>query len=780
MGAAPRPPGTKRPRMIARGWVQAAILVTLGGFFVLGFLAIRTYQAQPPIPDRTVSASGETVFTGDDVRDGQKVFLRTGLMQYGSIYGHGAYLGPDFTADYLNRSATLVRDYYGGEKSAGAGDRTVGDYRVNRYDETTGTLVWSDAQAAAFTELTRHYAGLLGSPDGKQGLRPDAVTDPEEIHDVTAYFGWTAWTAAAERPGHDYSYTNNWPSEPLVDNEPTGHTVTWSVLSLIFLLVGSGALFAAFGRWNFLGWHRRDHRELRFHAPDRVRLTPAQRATAWFFLVMAGLFLAQVLLGSAAQHYRADLQSFFGIPLDRWLPYNLVRTWHTQLSIFWVVTSFLAIGVFIAPLIARGWEPRGQALLTRALLGALVVVVVGSLLGELAGQRGWLGDLWAQLGNQGWEYLDLGRVWQTLLTLGMVIWVVILFRGLRRRLQGESVANMPWLFFLAALALPAFYAVGLLASPDSQFTAADFWRFIVVHLWVEDFMELFTTATVAYLFVLLGVVRERVALAVIFLDIVLYGAGGVIGTMHHLYFSGEPAEHLALGATFSALEVVPLLFLTVEAWGFLQIGARRHSPSDTPFPHRWAVMFLAAVGFWNFLGAGVFGFLVNLPIVSYYEMGTGLTANHAHGAMMGVYGMLAVGFAVFALRYFIPENAWSDRWPRLAFWSLNLGLAWMSFATLLPSGALQLYKVVESGYADARSLGYLQGDTNVFLEWLRLPGDVVFIAGGVLPLLWMTWLGVRHRAGRTRQPEDAELSLLFTEVGPGTTRADGEEEVVAP
>lgn len=758
--------------MIARGWVQAAILVTLGGFFVLGFLAIRTYQAQPPIPEQTVTSAGEVVFTGDDVMDGQKVFLRTGLMQYGSIYGHGAYLGPDFTADYLHRSATIVRESYGGADSADAHDRTVDDYRTNRYDDSTGTLVWSDAQAAAFTELTGHYAGLLGSPDGKQGLRPDAITDPGEIHDVTAYFAWTAWTAAAERPGHDYSYTNNWPSEPLVDNEPTGHTVTWSVLSLVFLLVGTGALFTAFGRWNFLGWHRRDHRELRFHSPDRVRLTPAQRATAWFFLVMAGLFLAQVLLGSAAQHYRADLQSFFGIPLDRWLPYNLVRTWHTQLSIFWVVTSFLAIGIFIAPLISRGWEPRRQALLTRILLGALVVVVVGSLLGELAGQRGWLGDLWAQLGNQGWEYLDLGRVWQTLLTLGMVIWVVILFRGLRRRLRGESVANMPWLFFLAALALPAFYAVGLLATPDTQFTAADFWRFIVVHLWVEDFMELFTTATVAYLFVLLGVVRERVALSVIFLDIVLYGAGGVIGTMHHLYFSGEPAEHLALGATFSALEVVPLLFLTVEAWSFLQIGARRHSASDTPFPHRWAVMFLAAVGFWNFLGAGVFGFLVNLPIVSYYEMGTGLTANHAHAAMMGVYGMLAIGFAVFALRYLIPENKWSDRWPRLAFWSLNLGLAWMSFATLLPSGALQLYKVVESGYADARSLGYLQGDTNVFLEWLRLPGDVVFIVGGVLPVLWMTWLGVRHRVGRTRQPGDAEVSLLFTEVGAGPSGPD--------
>ncbi|GAA0909052.1 nitric-oxide reductase large subunit [Streptomyces thermoalcalitolerans] len=765
--------GGRRPRMIARGWVQAAILVTAVGFLVMGLLAGRTYQAEPPIPDRVVSTTGEQLFTGDDIRDGQRAFLRNGLMQYGSIFGHGAYLGPDFTADYLHRSATYVQKQYANSGAADAHDRTVADFRTNRYDSRTGTLVWSEAQAKAFRQLTAHYADLLGRPEGKQGLRPNAVTDPDTVHDLTAYFGWSAWAAAAERPGKNYSYTNNWPAEPLVNNTPTGHTVTWSVLSLIFLLVGAGALFAAFGRWNFLGWHGRDQRMLRFHAPKDVSLTPAQRTTAWFFFVMAALFLVQALLGAATQHYRADLGSFFGIPLDRLLPYNLTRTWHTQLAIFWVVTSFLAIGIFLAPLIARGWEPVRQALLSRLLLGALAVVVFGSLLGELAGMRGWFGGLWSWLGNQGWEYLDLGRLWQVLLVAGLAIWTAILYRGLRRRLVAESVANMPWLFFLAALALPAFYAVGLVATPDSSFTEADFWRFIVVHLWVEDFLELFTTVTVAYLFVLLGVVRERVALQVIYLDIVLYSAGGVIGTMHHLYFSGEPAEHLALGATFSALEVVPLLFLTVEAWSFLQLGARRHSPSQTPFPHRWAVMFLAAVGFWNFLGAGVFGFLINLPIVSYYEIGTGLTANHAHAAMMGVYGMLAIGFAMFALRYLIPEDRWSDRWPRLSFWSLNLGLAWMSFATLLPGGALQLYKVLDAGYADARSLGYLQGRANVILEWLRLPGDVVFLVGGVLPLLWMTWLGIRHRVKGSRSPDAPTQDLLFTEIVPDDTEKDG-------
>ncbi|HEU4941827.1 MAG TPA: cbb3-type cytochrome c oxidase subunit I, partial [Gaiellaceae bacterium] len=380
--------------------------------------------------------------------------------------------------------------------------------------------------------------------------------------------------------------------------------------------------------------------------------------------------------------------------------------------------------------------------------------------GELAGIHGWIRGYW--LGNQGFEYLELGRFWQVLLVAGLFAWAAMLYRTLRPRLAREHLGNMPWLFFFAALAIPAFYAVGLLAHPRAHFTVTDYWRFWVVHLWVEDFLELFTTVMVAYIFVLLGVVRERVALIVVYLDIVLYSVGGVIGTMHHLYFSGEPAEHMALGAFFSAAEVIPLTFLTVEAWSFLQLGARQESRSATPFPHRWAVMFLVAVGFWNFLGAGIFGFLINLPIVSYYEIGTALTANHGHAAMMGVYGMLAVGLALFCLRYLIPEDRWPDGAARLSFWSLNIGLAWMVFATLFPLGVLQLYESVNTGYYDARTLEFLTNDTNTLFEWIRLPGDVLFIAGGVLPLLYICWVGVRHTVKRVtlEEPED----ILFTEI----------------
>jgi len=760
----PKPfePPQKRDLLVSKGWLQAVAFVVLFGFFVMGLLAYRTYAGEAPIPARTLTPDQKTLFTHQDILDGQQIFLKNGLMEYGSIFGHGAYLGPDFTADYLRRSATSVINSLGGQQSDRARQATVEQFKTNRFDRSTDTLVFTAEQANAYHQLVDYYSAFFSEPTTRYGLRPAAISDPEQTRKLTAFFAWSAWVSAALRPGHNYSYTNNWPPEPLVQNTVTADNVVWSVLSLAVLLGGIGALFTAFGRWNVLGWHGREHNTLTFRAPDEVLLTPAQRVTAWFFFVMVVLFLIQTLVGGASQHYRADLSNFFGIDLARILPFNLARTWHLQLAIFWVATSFLAAGIFITPMLS-GREPKIQKWLAIGLLGALAIVVFGSLIGEFAGIHGLIQNGWSWFGNQGFEYLDLGRFWQILLTIGLFFWVAMLYLGLRGRLATEHKGNMPWLFFFAALAIPAFYGVGLLARPEAHFTTTDFWRFWVVHLWVEDFLELFTTIMVACIFVLLGVIAERVALTVVYLDIVLYSVGGVIGTMHHVYFSGTPAEHMALGAFFSAAEVIPLTFLTVEAWSFLQLGARQEAKSRTAFPHYWAVMFLVSVGFWNFLGAGVFGFLINLPVVSYYEIGTALTTNHGHAAMMGVYGMLAVALALFCIRYMIPEKRWSDRAAKISFWCLNAGLAWMVFATLFPLGILQLYESVNHGYFEARTLKFVGNPVNAFIEWLRFPGDAVFIVGGVLPLLYLCWLAVWHGMRRSTTLEEPE-TILFADV----------------
>ncbi|HHV22075.1 MAG TPA: nitric-oxide reductase large subunit [Propionibacterium sp.] len=754
-------PSKRSEITLSKGWVQGVAMVLIFGFFVMGVLAYRTYTASMPMPDRVVSNTGEEVFTGADITAGQQIFLRRGLQQYGSIVGHGAYLGPDFTAEYLRISSEHVLESLRARGVQDPSAATAEMMRTNRFDEAAGQLVYTPEQIAAFEAARDYYAGFFGVDSTEHGLLPSKITDPQEIHELTAFFSWTAWASAAERPGHDYSYTNNWPPEPRVDNTPSADILVWSAMSLVALLAGLGLLFALYGRWSKkIGWHGNEATKLSFLQPGKVKITKAQRATAWFFLVVALLYLAQATLGAAVEHYRADLSSFFGLDLAQILPYNLARTWHVQLSLFWTAAAFLAAAIFLAPIIA-GREPKRQHWLTYGLLVAVAIVVVGTLASTAISTYG---PEWAKgsiFFDQQWEYLDLPRFWQILLVVGLFLWIIIIYRAIRSRLRTESKFNMPWLFLYAGLAIPAFYAVGLLASPETHLTVAEFWRFWVVHLWVEDFLELFTTVMVAYIFVMLGVVRRQIAIQIILLDIILYSMGGVIGTMHHLYFSGTPVEHMALGAFFSAMEVIPLTFLTVEAWTFLQLGARQSSGSSAPFPHRWAVMFLVAVGFWNFVGAGVFGFLINLPIVSYYQIGTALTANHAHGAMLGVYGMLAVGLALFALRYIIPPQRWPEKLAKLSFWSMNIGLAWMVFATLLPLGVLQLWHSVNEGYYEARSLGYIAQPGNAVLEWMRMPGDVILLLGGVVPFVWIAWLGVRHAIPATMTTMEPET--LFVE-----------------
>ena len=740
---------SRRARLIGKGWIQGVTLVMLFGFTVMGLLAYRTYTNSMPQPEKVVTESGETLFTTQDITEGQKLFQARGLMEYGSVLGHGGYLGPDFTAEYLRMEATSVKEQLTSQGVDDPAAATKEMLRTNRYDSSTGTLVWTDEQVKAYNDAVGHYTKMFGPDAHSHGLKPDLITDPVQVKQVTAFFGWTAWGSSAQRPGHDYSYTNNWPAESLVGNAPTGDLMIWSVLSLIVLIGGTGVMFAIYGRWSQkIGWHSEEAPALSFRQPEEIGLTKSQKVVAWYVFTIAALFLVQTLLGALAEHYRADVLSFFGFDLGRLLPFSLARTWHVQLSLFWTAIGLLAAGLFLTPFIARR-EPKKQHVLVWVLFIAATVVVVLSCLAEGASQHGLS---WAKgpLFSQQWEYLDLPFVFQVLLTVALFVWVFIIWRAMRRRLSNEHVANMPWLFMFAALAIPAFYAVGMMARTGTHVTVAEFWRFWVVHLWVEDFLELFTTVMVAYVFVLLGVVRERIALGIIFMDIILYSAGGVIGTMHHLYFSGTPVEHMALGAFFSAAEVIPLTFLTVEAWAFMQLGANRHGKEAGPFPHRWAVMFLMAVGFWNFLGAGVFGFLVNLPIVSYYEIGTALTANHAHASMMGVYGFMALALGMFALRYLVPADKWPEKLAKTSFWSLNIGLAWMCFATLLPLGILQLRYSVGTGYFEARQLTYVTNSVNTIIEWGRMPGDLIFIIGGVLPYLYIAFLGLRNwRRGRT-------------------------------
>jgi nitric oxide reductase subunit B len=289
------------------------------------------------------------------------------------------------------------------------------------------------------------------------------------------------------------------------------------------------------------------------------------------------------------------------------------------------------------------------------------------------------------------------------------------------------------------VAIPLFYLPALFFGSRTHFTVVDNWRFWIIHLWVEGFFELFVTTMVAVLFYDLGMVSRNTATRIIYLDAILFLSGGIIGTAHHWYWTGQSHVTMAFAAVFSALEVVPLTLLTLDAWDFIRLS---HGQCDIcgkkiSIPHKWTFTFMMAVGFWNFVGAGIFGFLINLPIVSYFEVGTLLTPNHGHAAMMGVFGMFAISFMVFAIRQVLPDAEWEgvEKYLRVSFWGLNVGLALMIVLNLFPGGILQLLDVLENGYWHARGPGFLDRSTTVLMEWLRLPADAVFILLGVVPVL---------------------------------------------
>jgi nitric oxide reductase subunit B len=371
-------------------------------------------------------------------------------------------------------------------------------------------------------------------------------------------------------------------------------------------------------------------------------------------------------------------------------------------------------------------------------------------LGELAGIHQLFGGLWSWFGHQGWEFLELGRFWQIILVIGFSFWLGLLYRTTAPALKDPERREITLLFLGGAAAIPFFYLPAFFFGSTSNFTVVDMWRFWIIHLWVEGFFELFVTILVAVTFYQLGVVRRINVVRVIYMDAILFLAGGIIGTAHHWYWTGQANFTMALAAMFSALEVVPLTLLTLDAWDFIKLtgtGDTASAPKKN-IPHKWAFYFLMAVGFWNFVGAGIFGFLINMPVVSYFEAGTILTLNHGHAALLGAFGMLAMALLVLGLRHVLTDEQWvlPEKFVKLSFWGLNIGLALMVITNLFPEGILQIWDVLENGYWHARSLEFIGTDRIRMLEWFSMPSHLILIIIGVVPMViasGLTYLRIR-------------------------------------
>ena len=747
-------------------WIGLFTLLVLS-FGVLLLIGRDISIKAPPVPERVVTESGQTVFTKADIQRGRQVWQSMGGMQLGSIWGHGGYVAPDWSADWLHREAVARIDAWGqaehgatydrlsDEQQSGLQRRLQEDMRRNTYDSRTGIITISDDRAQAIRTVADHYVSLFGNDPETALLRENyamknnTVPDAANRESMTAFFWWTAWAAATERPGLERTYTNNWPSEPLVGNRPPASTFVWSAFSVTFLLAGIALL-----GWHHAVTHGRREREHDLPASDPMRkivVTPSMKATAKYFWVLLALFLVQILLGAMTAHYQVEGQLVYGYEAAEILPYSITRTWHTQLAVLWIAVAWLGTGLYIAPAIS-GYEPPFQRLGVNVLWACLLVIVVGSFAGQWLAVMQTLGidnNFW--FGHQGWEYADMGRFWQWFLFIGLLIWLTLVGRALWPALKEKNESrSITGLLFLSTVAIGLFFGAALMWGEHTSLSMVEYWRWWLVHLWVEGFFEVFATAVVAFLFTRLGLIPVKTATVAVLFATIIFMAGGVLGTLHHLYFAGTSMAVMALGASFSALEVVPLAYIGFEAYEHWKLS------SATPWMRRykWPVMFFLAVSFWNLVGAGLFGFLINPPLSLYYMQGLNLTPLHGHTALFGVYGMLGIGLVLFCLRGMLPELVWDERILKGAFWCFNVGLAMMALFTLLPMGTLQLLAAIDEGYWYARSAEFMQQPIIELLVWMRVPGDTIFAVGSLLLTWFIASLWLRPR----REPHEVKTA----------------------
>ena len=729
-------------------WYALATVILLS-FGVLGFFGVEIFRTMPPFPKQVVTTEGEILFEGQDIKDGQNVWQSIGGQTVGSIWGHGAYIAPDWNADYLHRESVIMLrklaeqdglDYSTLPEEEQAKYQVLlrQELRKNTYDPTTGIITYSPLRAEAAREVGEHYAKLFLGDDAPEyvklrsdyALRGKSLEDPAKMAKMNAFFAWTSWICVASRPGSDVSYTNNWPHDPVIGNVAPTSLHLWSGFSVLMLLTAVGILVYYYAQSK-----EDEDGPLPTEDPLRgMKPTASMRATIKYIWIVSALMLVQMVLGAITAHYGVEGDALFSLPIQDFLPQAVSRSWHVQLAILWIATSWLATGLYIAPAVS-GTEPKYQALGVNVLFGALIFVVVGSLVGQWMGvmqKLGLIENFW--LGHQGYEYVELGRIWQILLLVGLVLWLFLMIRALIPALKRKDEnRHLLTLFIIASLAIAFFYAAGLMYGRQTHMAIAEYWRWWVVHLWVEGFFEVFATVVAAFLFCRLGLLRIKSATTSVLFSTIIFLAGGILGTFHHLYFSATPTGVLALGATFSALEIVPLVLIGMEAYHNYKLSKATKWIED----YKWPIYCFIAMCFWNFLGAGIFGFAINPPIALYYLQGLNTTAVHGHAALFGVYGILGIGLMLFCLRGLYPDYKWNDKLIGTAFWMINIGLFLMVTISVLPIGILQAHESITNAYWSARSAEFLQQDFMQVIRWMRMPGDLLLGTGELLLVIFI-------------------------------------------
>ena len=711
------------------------LAVIVASAVVLIWGTVQTYRHVPPIPEELVSTEGETVFTRADIRAGQAVFQKYNLMGFGTLLGNGSYFGPDFTAEYL----ALLRDFIAETVAQREFGQPFTDLNTVARQQVMATVqvvvratnshenhVVSPEWAAAHRHIVEVYGQRFVDGDRDLGVASGTLSS-EDIDELAAFVGWTSWFSITSRPNSDGSYTNNFPPIPDLGLTATPHTYAWTawtvgLVLLIALLIVIGYSFVEVEPIPELPpLEEHAHRPLVFL--QKVAL-----------LLLAGctlVFLIQTLAGGYLANAYASRGDFYGLfnrlGLERMkiFPFQGIRSVHTATAVIWVVGMWMS-GALYAALLLGGREKRWHHPVTYFSIIILTISVVGTLVGVYASIRGWLGDSWWLIGSEGTEYLEMGRLWRVGIGVGFVGWTIVLTSVLRSaQTRWQPLLN---LLILNGVGITAAFFASFLYRPDSHWVIIDFWRWWVVHHWVEGIFTFFQILVMGWFFAGLRLVTNEEVTKSLYLEGAIVLLAGFLAIGHHYWWVGEPTFWIGIGSVFSTLEVLPLFLLLSSALNTFKSDATHKTQ------HKLPLYFFIASAFWQFIGSGILGLLINLPIVNYYEHGTFLTVAHGHASFFGAFGFLALGMLLYATRH-ARFDGWNERRIKISFWLFNIGLAVMLVFSVVPIGVLQLLEAIRVDYAAARALSFYEGTSVHLLNKLRMPGDALIIIGAAL-LAW--------------------------------------------
>ena len=705
-------------------WIIALIMVS-----ALIYYTANLQKEVPPIPQEVKSVNGEVLYTYDDVIAGKAYFQQFDLTDWGSMLGMGAYIGPDFSTDMLHYRSVFLYDFYGmeiyGKKNAdlteverGAVKERVKQDVKRQTQLLEGTTVYTEASAQAYKWNVEYIKNLLVNGDPERGYRGGVIL-PEEAEKIAAFFDWGQLVASSLRPGTERTWSNNWPGEPLIDQDLNFNAHKISLWE--FLILWTLTIVVIYLSYEYLFKKEPDDK-----LEDPIQITGifrSQKKLLKYIPIVAGLFVVQLFMGGYLAHLYTEPSKDFIISQDL-LPFNVIRSMHTQIAILWVAVGWLVGGLLIAPWVAN--KDHKYPWLVDVLWASLLVVAVGSMIGLYMGATGQMRETWFWLGNEGRELINLGRVWDIGLVVGLVFWFLLIISLIRKSATNNPiVSTIIW----SAFAIATLYMAGMMPVHKimPNYTVDDYYRWWVIHLWVELTFELFAAGVIAFFTVSLGLISHKVAVKVMFFELFLISLSGTLGVGHHYFWQGLDEYWIAIGGIFSALEPLPLALMIIEAMK----NKRERVYSGENFNFGVPFMWIAGSAVLNWIGAGFFGMMINTPTISYYSHGTYLIMPHGHVALLGAFGYISIAFLYMTSRTNALANnlKWDDKLSKYGFWILTIGALLYAIPTYVV-GMEQTRVAMEDGYFAARLRETVESMKGWM--WARTLPDGMMILGGLI------------------------------------------------